>query len=232
LGDRKRVHALTYVTLGESRAARASARAVKPRPGSRREDPSNSPAAQAKYRPSSPPTHRPTDEGTPTVAQRTTDDQPEALPPALGSMTLLVAAVIVHDRATHRVVLLQRGRNAKFGQGMWDLPVGKSEPGEPITATAVRELYEETGLTVKAEALKVAHIIHGALGVEAPNGFLTVVFAAHEWTGEPENREPLKHAQVRWVDVDAVPEAFVSSTASALQHYLSGGVGISLGGWS
>jgi len=144
------------------------------------------------------------------VAQRTTDDQPEALPPALGSMTLMVAAVIVHDRATHRVVLLQRGRNAKFGQGMWDLPVGKSEPGEPITATAVRELYEETGLTVKAEALKVAHIIHGAL--------------AH--------REPLKHAQVRWVDVDAVPEAFVSSTASALQHYLSGGVGISLGGWS
>jgi 8-oxo-dGTP pyrophosphatase MutT (NUDIX family) len=44
----------------------------------------------------------------------------------------------------------------------------------------VRELYEETGLTVKPEALKVAHIIHGAWGVEAPNGFLTVVFAAHE----------------------------------------------------
>jgi 8-oxo-dGTP pyrophosphatase MutT (NUDIX family) len=31
---------------------------------------------------------------------------------------------------------------------MWDLPVGKSEPGEPITKTAVRKLYEETGLTV------------------------------------------------------------------------------------
>jgi 8-oxo-dGTP pyrophosphatase MutT (NUDIX family) len=73
---------------------------------------------------------------------------------------------------------------------MWDLPVGKSEPGEPVTETAVRELYEETGLTVKPESLKVAHIIHGAWGVEAPNGFLTVVFAAHEWTGEPENREP------------------------------------------
>ncbi|MDQ0933382.1 hypothetical protein QFZ49_003322 [Streptomyces turgidiscabies] len=25
----------------------------------------------------------------------------------------------------------------------------KSEPGEPITETAMRELYEETGLTVK-----------------------------------------------------------------------------------
>lgn len=108
-----------------------------------------------------------------TVVQQTTDDQPKGLKPALESMTLLVAAVIVHDKAANRVVLLQRSENAKFAQGMWDLPVGKSEPGEPITETAVRELYEETGLAVKPESLKVAHIIHGSWGVEAPNGFLT-----------------------------------------------------------
>ena len=108
-----------------------------------------------------------------TVTQQT-DDQPKALKPALESMTLLVAAVIVHDKTTNRVVLLQRSENAKFARGMWDLPVGKSEPGEPITETAVRELYEETGRTVKPESLKVAHILHGAWGVEAPNGFLTV----------------------------------------------------------
>ncbi|WP_371602864.1 NUDIX domain-containing protein [Streptomyces sp. NBC_01220] len=173
--------------------------------------------------------NNPPDEGNP-VAQQT-DNRPPALKPALDSMTLLVAAVIVHDKATNRVVLLQRSENAKFAQGMWDLPVGKSEPGEPITETAVRELYEETGLTVKQEALKVAHIIHGAWGVEAPNGFLTVVFAAHEWTGEPENREPRKHAQVRWADADAVPENFVDTTASALHRYLAGGPEVSLDGW-
>lgn len=80
---------------------------------------------------------------------RQTDDRSQPLEPALESMTLLVAAVIVHDEATNRVVLLQRGQDAKFAQGLWDLPVGKSEPGEPITETAVRELYEETGLVVK-----------------------------------------------------------------------------------
>ncbi|WP_405931408.1 NUDIX domain-containing protein [Streptomyces sp. NBC_00827] len=168
------------------------------------------------------------------MAQPNTDAQPTVLEPALGSMTVLAAAVILHDRAANRVVLLQRGENAKFGQGLWDLPIGKSEPGEPITGTAVRELYEETGLTVKPEALEVAHIVHGALGVEAPNGFITVVFAAHEWTGEPENREPRKHAQVRWVDADAIPDAFVGSSADALHQYLSGGrgPGVSLRGWS
>ncbi|MBL1099927.1 NUDIX domain-containing protein [Streptomyces coffeae] len=173
----------------------------------------------------------PADEGT-TVAQPHTDDQPRALKPAFQSMTLLVAAVIVHDRSAHRVALLQRSENAKFAQGMWDLPVGKSEPGEPITETAVRELYEETGLVVKAESLKVAHIIHGAWGVEAPNGFLTVVFAAHEWSGKLENREPEKHAQVCWIDASALPEAFVGTTGSALRRYLQGGPEISLDGWS
>ncbi|MFB9401465.1 NUDIX domain-containing protein [Streptomyces echinatus] len=146
-------------------------------------------------------------------------------------MTLLVAAVIVHDKATNRVVLLQRSQNAKFAQGMWDLPVGKSEPGEPITETAVRELYEETGLTVKPEALKVAHIIHGAWGVEAPNGFLTVVFTAHDWTGELENREPRKHAQVCWVDVAEIPDVFVNTTANALHRYLANDSQVSLDGW-
>ncbi|MFE4855883.1 NUDIX domain-containing protein [Streptomyces sp. NPDC056670] len=174
--------------------------------------------------------NNPADEGI-TVAQQQSEDQPKALKPALESMTLLVAAVIVHDKATNRVVLLQRSENAKFAQGMWDLPVGKSEPGEPITETAVRELYEETGLTVKPESLKVAHIIHGAWGVEAPNGFLTVVFAAHEWTGAPENREPRKHAQVCWIDTDSIPEEFVDTTASALHGYLDGGADVSLNGW-
>ncbi|MCX4828321.1 NUDIX domain-containing protein [Streptomyces sp. NBC_01016] len=173
----------------------------------------------------------PCNEGKP-VPEPTTDSRPQTLKPALGSVTLLAAAVIVHDRATNRVVLLQRSENAKFAQGMWDLPVGKGEPGEPITQTAVRELSEETGLVVKPEALKAAHIIHGAWGVEAPNGFLSVIFAAHEWSGELENREPLKHAQVRWVDADAIPEEFVDSTAHALHRYLEGGgPEVSLDGW-
>jgi 8-oxo-dGTP pyrophosphatase MutT (NUDIX family) len=173
--------------------------------------------------------NNPPDEGN-TVAQQI-DDRSQAPKPALESMTLLVAAVIVHDTATNRVVLLQRSENAKFAQGLWDLPVGKSEPGEPITETAVRELYEETGLMVKLESLKVAHIIHGAWGVEAPNGFLTVVFAAHEWTGEPENREPRKHSRVCWVDANAIPDAFVDTTASALHQYLRGSSQVSLNGW-
>jgi 8-oxo-dGTP pyrophosphatase MutT (NUDIX family) len=161
--------------------------------------------------------------------------QPDAptssLPPATDSMTLLVAAVIVHDRDAGQVVLLQRGPNAKFAPGSWDLPVGKSTPGEPITTTAVRELREETGIIVDPADLQVAHVIHSSFGVEAPNGFLTIVFAAHRWTGVPQNLEPAKHAQASWVDVESVPEDFVETTKFALDCYLSGGPMISISGW-
>lgn len=158
--------------------------------------------------------------------------RPDSLAPAVESMTLLVASVIVHDRAADRVLLLQRGPRAKFGQGMWDLPTGKSDPGEPVTETAVRELREETGLVVQAERLRLAHVVHGAWGVESPNGYLTVVFAAHDWSGEPENREPGKHSQVRWTPTDALPGNFVPSTAGALRHYLTGGPQFSLVRWN
>jgi 8-oxo-dGTP pyrophosphatase MutT (NUDIX family) len=147
-------------------------------------------------------------------------------------MTLLVAAVIVHDRAHDRVVLLQRGPGSKFGQGLWDLPTGKNDPGEPVTATAVRELREETGLVVDPASLRLAHLIHGAWGVESPNGFLTVVFATDQWSGEPVNMEPAKHSHVRWVDTSAVPESFVPSTRGALRRYLAGEASVSLHGWN
>jgi ADP-ribose pyrophosphatase YjhB (NUDIX family) len=149
-------------------------------------------------------------------------------------MTLLVAGVVVHDRAHDSVLLLRRGPNAKHGRDKWDIPVGKNDPGEPITTTAARELHEETGLTVDPATLTLAHITHAAWGVEAPNGFLTVVFRATSWQGEPVNREPAKHSDVRWFPLNALPEpdAFVLSTGSVLAQCVAGAPGVALHGWA
>ncbi|MEU3191582.1 NUDIX domain-containing protein [Streptomyces sp. NPDC006992] len=160
-------------------------------------------------------------------------EEPPAPPSAPGSLTLLGAAVVVHDPETGRILLLQRGPDASFAPGMWDIPGGKSEPGEPVTGTAVRELTEETGLTVRPEHLRLAHLTHGARTAGVPHGFLTVVFAARTWSGTLENREPDKHPQVRWVDPRSLPEPLVPSTATALRGYLdlADGPGIALRGW-
>ncbi len=118
------------------------------------------------------------------------------------------------------MLLLQRGAASKFAPLHWDLPSGKADKGESVTAAAARELKEETGLTVDPATLRIAGIIHGARGVEAPNGFLTVIFAAHQWDGQPVNAEPRKHAQIAWFAVTEVPADLVPDRHQALLSYL------------
>lgn len=115
--------------------------------------PSGAKFRTAAGRPSPSMPSEPIDEGKPVADQRTSG-RPPALRTAVESMTLLAAAVIVHDKESDRVVLLQRGPGAKYGNGLRDLPADKSDPGEPITETTVRELREETGLVVGPRSLR------------------------------------------------------------------------------
>jgi 8-oxo-dGTP diphosphatase len=57
------------------------------------------------------------------------------------------AAVILDEREW---VLLVRHT---YGRLNWEIPGGASEPGESVIETALREVREETGLTVEAERL-------------------------------------------------------------------------------
>lgn len=110
----------------------------------------------------------------------------------------------------------------------------KHSPNMPKRQSDEETHSDSTTTDHQPRALKVAHIIRSSWGVEAPNGFLTVVFAAHEWSCERVkrvNREPRKHAKVRWVDADAIPKEFVNTTASALHRDLDGGPEVSLDGW-
>jgi hypothetical protein len=73
---------------------------------------------------------------------------------------------------------------------------------------------------VDPASLKIAGIIHGAWGVEAPNGFLPVIFTARSWDGEPVNTEPRKHARVAWFPVDRIPSDLVPDWCEAFLGYL------------
>ena len=60
-------------------------------------------------------------------------------------------------RQTSCGVIVTDGQRILLGHATrsprWDIPKGVAEPGEAFTATAARELLEETGLTVGPEAL-------------------------------------------------------------------------------
>ena len=72
-----------------------------------------------------------------------------------------VAAVVRDEQGR---VLIQRSRNE-----VWSLPAGAIEPGESPARAVVREVYEETGLVVRAE--RVLGVFGGPrYRVTYPNG--------------------------------------------------------------
>jgi 8-oxo-dGTP pyrophosphatase MutT (NUDIX family) len=104
----------------------------------------------------------------------------------VGSRLLLMpgAQVLVVDDADR--VLFQRSRDS----GLWELPAGAAEPGGSFRSTAVRELFEETGLTVAEEDLvPFASLSEADLHtLNYPNGDVLHCFAlcfeARRWAGD------------------------------------------------
>ncbi|MET8336681.1 NUDIX domain-containing protein [Streptosporangium canum] len=65
-------------------------------------------------------------------------------------MRVNCVGAIIHD-GSGRMLLIRRGRPP--GAGLWSVPGGRVEPGEQDAEAVVREVLEETGLTVTAGRL-------------------------------------------------------------------------------
>ena len=69
----------------------------------------------------------------------------------------LSAKVVVRDEEG-RCLLLKRSMSSKGNPGKWDLPGGKVDIGESFDQGLLREVAEETGLTISLQ--RVLEIVH------------------------------------------------------------------------
>lgn len=93
---------------------------------------------------------------------------------------LLVTAAAMIDGAG-RVLIAQRPANKQLG-GLWEFPGGKVEAGEAPEAALVRELKEELGVDVRADALEPFAFASHAY----PDFHLLMpLYLIKSWTGEP-----------------------------------------------
>ncbi|MDQ0191791.1 NUDIX hydrolase [Paenibacillus wynnii] len=69
------------------------------------------------------------------------------------SLIVAVKGVILHGG---KILLVQRAANDHIGAGTWECAGGKIEFGEGLEAALVREIKEETGLTVSVGVILYA----------------------------------------------------------------------------
>ncbi|MFF0447577.1 NUDIX domain-containing protein [Streptomyces sp. NPDC004609] len=111
-----------------------------------------------------------------------------------------ISAVVFDDGG--RVLLGRRADN-----GRWSTVGGIPEPGEEPAETAVREVYEETGVHCAAERVVIVQALPEP--VTYPNGdrchFLDITFRCRATGGEARVNDD-ESLEVGWFALDALPE--------------------------
>ena len=134
-----------------------------------------------------------------------------------------VHVFFVRDR---RVLLLRRFRTG-YEDGKYSVPAGHLDGDETVVQAAVREVREETGLTLAAADVRVAGSMHRKSGDERVDFFVIV----SRWTGEPMNCEPEKCDDLRFFPLDALPGNTIPYVRRALENSLAGSLWFEEFGW-
>ena len=113
-------------------------------------------------------------------------------------------------------ILLCRRYNTGWEDGNYSLPSGHLDFDETIVDALLREAKEEVGIILQKEDIKLVHTMHRVSG---PVDFY---FLAKKWEGEPKNMEPEMCDDVKWFDINSLPENIISSVKDAFLSYQKG----------
>jgi 8-oxo-dGTP pyrophosphatase MutT (NUDIX family) len=118
--------------------------------------------------------------------------------------------VLIQDQK----VLLQRRYQTGWMDGMYAFAAGHIESQETAIQAMAREAKEEIDITIGEDGLTVAHILQRYAGNRE---YFDVYLTATAWEGEPKICEPDKSDDLKWFELDALPENMVPYDKQALE---------------
>ncbi len=115
-----------------------------------------------------------------------------------------VGALVVRNG---QVLLLRRKSD-----GLWTRPGGMVEEGETLEEGLIREILEETGITVRIERLLDTYET-----TEKGKNWMAYGYLASYVSGEATNKEPDKHTELKWFKLDELPETMNEYTKRSIR---------------
>ena len=115
-----------------------------------------------------------------------------------------------------RLLMLQLALG-KPEAGLWGVPAGKIEVGEPLQQGLIRELYEETHIQI-LPAQPINYI--GKLFIRKPHLRYVYHLFHVKFDHQPEVIFSREHTSYRWVNKDEIDQLdLMTSEQEALQHF-------------
>jgi len=115
-------------------------------------------------------------------------------------------------------ILLLRRFNTGYADGQYSVPAGHLDGGETVMTAAAREAEEEIGVRIEAQEIVFSSVMHRIEDDERVDFFVHV----HKWQGEPFNAEPDKCDELRWAEINKLPENTVPYVKQAINNHLNG----------
>src|SRR5437870_7541426 len=113
--------------------------------------------------------------------------------------SLLSVKVVVRD-SNGRCLLLKRSRDAAHHPGQWEFPGGKVDPHESFDHALLREVAEETGLSIRLER------VVGSANSEMPGHTVAFLFMEGRYLAG-EVRLSDEHEEFCWAHLDELLQA-------------------------
>lgn len=136
------------------------------------------------------------------------------------SRNKVIPAVFLIAKKVNKILLLERS-NTGWNDGMFTLPSGHVEKGESPKSAIIRETFEEVGIVVRPQALKLKCVLFRYISKSEER--VDFVFETKEWDNTPKNKEPKKASQVLWVDKKNLPDntiGFIKEVIISSKSYL------------